>query len=128
MLSSAQACARRYDPYERKLTTEAYDQAGMRAVRRAAVEAAVPARRWGLVLGTLGRQARQNGFGSGLGSMLGLKSGFTMPACRSCSAPSGRQARSHMPRLPPHSTFEGGNEPAAASNRTSAWFRRWSCC
>lgn len=28
----------------------------MRAVRRAAVEAAVPARRWGLVLGTLGRQ------------------------------------------------------------------------
>ena len=30
----------------------------MRAARRAAVEAAVPARRWGLVLGTLGRQAR----------------------------------------------------------------------
>ena len=28
----------------------------MRAVRRAAVEAAAPARRWGLVLGTLGRQ------------------------------------------------------------------------
>ncbi len=51
-------CAIRYDPYERKLTTETYDQAGMRAVRRAAVEAAVPARRWGLVLGTLGRQVR----------------------------------------------------------------------
>lgn len=28
----------------------------MRAVRRAAVETAIPARRWGLVLGTLGRQ------------------------------------------------------------------------
>ena len=40
------------------MTTETYDQAGMRAVRRAAVEAAVPVRRWGLVLGTLGRQAR----------------------------------------------------------------------
>lgn len=51
-------CAIRYDPYERKLTTETYDQTGMRAARRAAVEAAVPARRWGLVLGTLGRQAR----------------------------------------------------------------------
>ena len=46
----------RYDPYERKLTIESYDQVGMRAVRRRAVEAAAPARRWGLVLGTLGRQ------------------------------------------------------------------------
>lgn len=40
------------------LTLERYDQAGMRAVRRRAVEAAArygPAR-YGLVLGTLGRQ------------------------------------------------------------------------
>ena len=51
-----ETCGGRYDPYERKLTSESYDQAGMRAVRRAAVEAAIPARRWGLVLGTLGRQ------------------------------------------------------------------------
>ena len=38
------------------LTREVYDQAGMRAARRAAVEAALGARFWGLVLGTLGRQ------------------------------------------------------------------------
>jgi 2-(3-amino-3-carboxypropyl)histidine synthase len=38
------------------LTRESYDQAGMRAARRAAIEAARGARHWGLVLGTLGRQ------------------------------------------------------------------------
>ena len=48
---------RRYDPYGRVLTRERYDQGGMRAVRRAAVEAARAAEgSWGLVLGTLGRQ------------------------------------------------------------------------
>lgn len=49
---------RRYDPYAREMTAEQYDQAGMRAARRAAVEAAAPARQWGVVLGTLGRQVR----------------------------------------------------------------------
>ena len=48
--------AHRYDPYGRVLTRERYDQAGMRQVRRAAVEAARAAGSWGLVLGTLGRQ------------------------------------------------------------------------
>ncbi len=38
------------------LTLERYDQAGMRAVRRRAVEAAAGAASFGLVLGTLGRQ------------------------------------------------------------------------
>lgn len=46
----------RYDPYGRVLTVEEYDQAGMRQVRRAAVEAARGAASFGLVLGTLGRQ------------------------------------------------------------------------
>lgn len=46
----------RYDPYNRVLTRESYDQVGMRAARRAAIQAAVGARHWGLVLGTLGRQ------------------------------------------------------------------------
>lgn len=49
---------RRYDPYAREMTAEHYDQAGMRAARRAAVGAAAPAQQWGIVLGTLGRQAR----------------------------------------------------------------------
>lgn len=47
---------RRYDPYARVMTRETYDHDGMRAVRRRAVEAAARCKRWGLVLGTLGRQ------------------------------------------------------------------------
>jgi diphthamide biosynthesis enzyme Dph1/Dph2-like protein len=50
------AVVRRYDPYAREMTVERYDQEGMRAGRRRAVEAAAPARQWGIVLGTLGRQ------------------------------------------------------------------------
>ena len=46
----------RYDPYARQLTREGYDQAGMRAVRRRAIERAAGGASWGLVLGTLGRQ------------------------------------------------------------------------
>lgn len=38
------------------LTLESYDQVGMRAARRKAIEAAAGTRHWGLVLGTLGRQ------------------------------------------------------------------------
>ncbi len=54
MLGVSPGC--RYDPYGRVLTAERYDQAGMRAVRRRAVEAARGAACFGLVLGTLGRQ------------------------------------------------------------------------
>lgn len=46
----------RYDPYGRVLTREEFDQAGMRAVRRKAIQRARMCKRWGLVLGTLGRQ------------------------------------------------------------------------
>jgi 2-(3-amino-3-carboxypropyl)histidine synthase len=46
----------RYDPYNRVLTLESYDQVGMRAARRAAISAAAGVQHWGLVLGTLGRQ------------------------------------------------------------------------
>ncbi|KAK9838131.1 hypothetical protein WJX81_003166 [Elliptochloris bilobata] len=56
MIANPDIPAYRYDPYARVLTRETYDQAGMRAVRRAAVEAACGARVWGLVLGMLGRQ------------------------------------------------------------------------
>ncbi|KAF5835432.1 putative diphthamide synthesis protein-domain-containing protein [Dunaliella salina] len=56
MIANPAIPAYRYDPYARKLTREYYDQAGMRAARQAAVEAARGAQRWGLVLGTLGRQ------------------------------------------------------------------------
>jgi 2-(3-amino-3-carboxypropyl)histidine synthase len=46
----------RYDPYGKRMTSEGYDHAGMRADRRVAVEAGAAASRWGLILGTLGRQ------------------------------------------------------------------------
>jgi 2-(3-amino-3-carboxypropyl)histidine synthase len=46
----------RYDPYAKALTRETYDHARMRQLRRDAVQRATGARRWGLVLGTLGRQ------------------------------------------------------------------------
>jgi 2-(3-amino-3-carboxypropyl)histidine synthase len=56
MIANPWLPAYRYDPYGRVLTLESYDHAGMKAARRAAVEAARAAPRWGLVLGTLGRQ------------------------------------------------------------------------
>ncbi|KAF8062673.1 dph1 [Scenedesmus sp. PABB004] len=56
MIANPRLPAFRYDPYGRRLTRETYDQAGMRAARRAAIAAAAGASRWGLVLGTLGRQ------------------------------------------------------------------------
>ena len=54
LLSGTNFC--RYDPYARVMTREAYDHSGMRAARRAAIERARGCKKWGLVLGTLGRQ------------------------------------------------------------------------
>ena len=56
MIANPSVPAFRYDPYTRKLTREAYDQRGMREARRRAVERASTARRFGVILGTLGRQ------------------------------------------------------------------------
>ena len=48
--------AYRYDPYSRKLTRETYDHAEMHDLRRSAISGARTAKRWGLILGSLGRQ------------------------------------------------------------------------
>ncbi|GIL65397.1 hypothetical protein Vafri_19153 [Volvox africanus] len=56
MIANPKIPAFRYDPYGRVFTRERYDHAGMRAVRQRAIEAARRAQRWGVVLGTLGRQ------------------------------------------------------------------------
>ena len=48
--------AYRYDPYSRKLTRETYDHTEMQDVRRRAIRAARTAKKWGLILGSLGRQ------------------------------------------------------------------------
>ncbi len=46
----------RYDPYSRKLTRETYDHAEMHELRREAIKGAQRAKKWGLILGSLGRQ------------------------------------------------------------------------
>ena len=56
MIANPTVPAYRYDPYERVLTREEYDHAGMRAARRRAIGVAQNARQFGLILGTLGRQ------------------------------------------------------------------------
>lgn len=46
----------RYDPYSKVFTREYYDHDAMRALRLQAIEKARLAQKWGLILGTLGRQ------------------------------------------------------------------------
>lgn len=56
MIANPGVKAYRYDPYGRTFTEESYDQEGMREQRRQAIEKARGATRWGIILGTLGRQ------------------------------------------------------------------------
>eukprot|EP00899_Mesostigma_viride_P021051 jgi/Mesvir1/28948/Mv17726-RA.1 len=56
MIANPSVRAFRYDPYGRTLTAEGYDHSGMRAARRVAIEGAMRANKFGVVLGTLGRQ------------------------------------------------------------------------
>ncbi|CAE6412399.1 unnamed protein product [Rhizoctonia solani] len=64
MIANPAVPAFRYDPYSKKLTRERYDHAEMREVRAQAVRTATQslsssldtAGRWGVILGTLGRQ------------------------------------------------------------------------
>lgn len=46
----------RYDPYSKVFTREYYDHEAMRALRLKAIDEARLAQKWGLILGTLGRQ------------------------------------------------------------------------
>ncbi|KAM3509564.1 hypothetical protein MY11210_006254 [Beauveria gryllotalpidicola] len=56
MIHNPRIPAYRYDPYSRKLTRETYGHDEMQSVRRTAIQTARGARRWGLILGSLGRQ------------------------------------------------------------------------
>jgi 2-(3-amino-3-carboxypropyl)histidine synthase len=56
MIANPTVPAYRYDPYLRVLTKEEYAHGEMRAVRKAMVKRASRAQKWGVVLGTLGRQ------------------------------------------------------------------------
>ncbi|XP_027136512.1 2-(3-amino-3-carboxypropyl)histidine synthase subunit 1 isoform X1 [Larimichthys crocea] len=56
MIANPDIPAYRYDPYSKVFTREYYDHEAMRALRLQAIDKARSAQRWGLILGTLGRQ------------------------------------------------------------------------
>ncbi|XP_061637597.1 2-(3-amino-3-carboxypropyl)histidine synthase subunit 1 isoform X2 [Phyllopteryx taeniolatus] len=56
MISNPDIPAYRYDPYSKVFSREYYDHVAMRALRLEAIDKARSAQRWGLILGTLGRQ------------------------------------------------------------------------
>ena len=56
MIHNPELPAYRYDPYSRKLTRETYEHEEMYDLRRQAIQSAKKAKRWGLILGSLGRQ------------------------------------------------------------------------
>ncbi|XP_059370293.1 2-(3-amino-3-carboxypropyl)histidine synthase subunit 1 isoform X1 [Carassius carassius] len=56
MIANPDIPAYRYDPYSKVFSREYYDHEAMRATRLQAIESARSAKRWGLILGTLGRQ------------------------------------------------------------------------
>ncbi|CAI6098525.1 unnamed protein product [Clonostachys chloroleuca] len=56
MIHNPSIPAYRYDPYSRKLTRETYEHDEMQTIRRSAITTAKKAKKWGLILGSLGRQ------------------------------------------------------------------------
>ncbi|KAK0155719.1 2-(3-amino-3-carboxypropyl)histidine synthase subunit 1 [Merluccius polli] len=56
MIANPEIPAYRYDPYSKVFSREYYDHDAMKAFRRQSIERASSAKRWGLILGTLGRQ------------------------------------------------------------------------
>ncbi|XP_069701555.1 2-(3-amino-3-carboxypropyl)histidine synthase subunit 1 [Periplaneta americana] len=56
MIANPKLKAYRYDPYDKKFTEEFYDHVEMRKIRKEAICRASNASKFGLILGTLGRQ------------------------------------------------------------------------
>ncbi|XP_012990521.1 2-(3-amino-3-carboxypropyl)histidine synthase subunit 1 isoform X1 [Esox lucius] len=56
MIANPEIPAYRYDPYSKVFSREYYDHEAMRSIRLQAIDKARSAQRWGLILGTLGRQ------------------------------------------------------------------------
>ncbi|CAI2181506.1 7375_t:CDS:10 [Funneliformis geosporum] len=56
MIANPDIPAFRYDPYSKKFTRERYDHAEMHSLRKHAIDLAKRAKKFGLILGTLGRQ------------------------------------------------------------------------
>lgn len=60
MIANPSLPAYRYDPYSRKLTRESYAHDEMLDMRSSAINTAKKAKKWGLILGALGRQGNSN--------------------------------------------------------------------
>ncbi len=56
MISNPHLKAYKYDPYSKKITEEGYDHEKMHSIRKAAITKAKEAKKFGIILGTLGRQ------------------------------------------------------------------------
>ncbi|KAL5003575.1 Diphthamide biosynthesis protein 1 [Aspergillus recurvatus] len=56
MIHNPSIPAYRYDPYSRTLSRESYDHVEMHSLRRDAIATARSAKKWGIILGSLGRQ------------------------------------------------------------------------
>jgi 2-(3-amino-3-carboxypropyl)histidine synthase len=56
MIHNPELPAFRYDPYDKKFTRERYDHAEMYSLRKHAIATATKGKKFGLILGTLGRQ------------------------------------------------------------------------
>jgi 2-(3-amino-3-carboxypropyl)histidine synthase len=63
MIHNPSIPAYRYDPYSRKLTRETYGHEEMQGLRRKAIRSAKDAKKWGLILGSLGRQGNPQTMG-----------------------------------------------------------------
>lgn len=60
MIHNPSIPAYRYDPYSRALSRERYEHNEMTTLRRDAIKSAQSAKKWGIILGTLGRQGNPN--------------------------------------------------------------------
>jgi len=60
MIANPSINAYRYDPYSKVFSREYYDHDLMKKNRKGAIEKAMEAETWGLILGTLGRQGNPN--------------------------------------------------------------------
>lgn len=63
MIANPDIAAYRYDPYSRKLTRETYSHDEMLDMRAMAINTAKKAKKWGLILGALGRQGNPHTLG-----------------------------------------------------------------
>ena len=60
MIANPSIPAYQYDPYSKAFSREYYEQDKMKAVRKEAIQKAVGAKRFGIILGSLGRQGSPN--------------------------------------------------------------------